>query len=190
MLSDVHLLLGRLRNQRQTIYGHVVIGVITNSDDRVPDVLSSLGVRVNPLRYGDESLRKPSPEQTQDIDFSVMSYDVGHEKPDKRIFAAAEMMLHATVNAEGEASTPDDQASWLKVYIGDEYDKDIVGAVGADWNAILIGAESANHYSDVKWLDDVPAGNFQSMFESSKAVGFSSLGKLAQWLPESQASQL
>ena len=184
LLPDVHVLLRKLRSHDQTNDSRVVVGVITNSDPRVPDVLSSLGIRVNPLRYGSQPQHPQTPKQEHDIDFTVMSYDVGYEKPDKRIFAAADVMLHATLQADGEASTPDDQTSWLRVYVGDEYDKDVVGATGADWNAILIGPESTGQYNDVRWLDDAPAGNLREMFNSSKAVGFSSLSKLAAWLPE------
>ena len=164
----------------------MVVGVITNSDPRVPDVLSSLGLRVSPLRYGSlPSAGDSDPELEYDIDFSVMSYDVGREKPDKRIFAAAEEMLQITLQAGGMSTAVEDSDSWRKVYVGDEYDKDVVGATSAGWNAVLVDGEGIGKHDDVKWFDDDPAGNLQDVFNTSKAVGFSSLGKLARWLPPS-----
>ena len=41
-------LLHHLRNRPATRFDRVVVGVITNSDDRVPGILSSLGLRVGP----------------------------------------------------------------------------------------------------------------------------------------------
>ncbi|KAH0103086.1 hypothetical protein KCU60_g9114, partial [Aureobasidium melanogenum] len=76
--------------RQQDASSRLVIGVITNSDDRVPDVLTSLGLRVNPLRYNlaikDSTQEARQAEEAQkhqhpDIDFCVMSYDVGVEKP-------------------------------------------------------------------------------------------------------------
>ena len=76
----------------------MAVGVITNSDPRVPDVLSSLGLRVSPVRWGTKT-EDPASVASRDyeIDFSVMSYDVGHEKPDRRIFEAAEEMFRQKV---------------------------------------------------------------------------------------------
>lgn len=155
----------------------MIVGVITNSDDRVPDILMSLGMRVSPLRYpaGDRSRST----EDYDIDFSVMSYDVGYEKPDRKIFEAAERMLG---NVLGEQET--DLSEWRKVYVGDEHAKDVVGAVGAGWNAILVDREASGQESEVAWLDQEPAQNLFQVFEAQKAIGFRSLERLAEWLPE------
>jgi hypothetical protein len=135
--------------------------VITNSDDRVPDVLMSLGIKVNGLRYngseeamveeskGKEGESKGKEEQskeeekgkeTQDIDFCIMSYDVGVEKPGPEIFEAAISTLSSMLQSEGKIYEGND---WDKVYVGDEVGKDAKGAVLAGWDAVLLdrGAE-------------------------------------------------
>ena len=174
LFSDVQPLIGKLRDTHKANNTRVVIGIITNSDDRVPDILRSFGLSVSRLRYGNHTTSAVYSEREHDIDFSVISYDVGHEKPDKRIFQAAEEVL---------SRKADDVAGWRKVYVGDEYDKDVVGALNAGWNAVLIDRESPGQREDLKWLDDEPVGSLYEVFESAKAVGFSSLEKLSQWLP-------
>lgn len=155
-----------LRGENQD--GQTVIGIITNSDNRVPDILTSLGLSVSPIRHG--SARRQN-QADSNIDFVIMSFDVGHEKPDRRIFDAADMML----KADGKAV---DSTAWQKIYVGDEYGKDIVGAGDAGWNAILIGARDER----VQWLDDKPAGTLKEMFKAHSAVGFGDLGRLSAWL--------
>ncbi|KAJ4172977.1 hypothetical protein NW754_003183 [Fusarium falciforme] len=63
-----------------------------------------------------------------------MSYDVGVEKPDTLIFEAAELML-AQVIAIREGKSPRevkaDIETWRRVYVGDVYKKDVVGATNA-----------------------------------------------------------
>lgn len=183
LFPDVQSLLHTLRRHYKTNDGRIVVGVITNSDPRVPDVLSSLGLRVSPLRYGSAANNGKPTAAEHDVDFTVMSYDVGHEKPDRRIFEAAEEMLDVALKADKAAAGSSQRSEWRKVYVGDEYDKDVVGAVGAGWNAVLIDRDAAVQRDDVRWLDGEEAGNFEAMFASSKAVGFSSLSKLAAWLP-------
>lgn len=183
-MPDVQPLFQRLRsNRRAKSTGSLVVGVVTNSDDRVPDILSSLGLQVSCLRYGSQpAASQKNAREDYDIDFTIMSFDVGQEKPDQRIFQAAEEMLKATTL--DQSSQTNELDSWQKIYVGDEYSKDVVGAVNAGWNAVLIGphAEVSQH-SDVKWLDDRPTAKLLEEFDSSSAVGFSTLGKLAEWLP-------
>lgn len=116
-------------------FRRVVVGIITNSDDRVPDVLSSLGLHVAPFRFGkDLSFHRQSvDDRGWDVDFCVMSYDVGIEKPDRRIFAAAERLAGKITETRR-----DEMEDWEKVYVGDDYEKDAVGAVKAGWKAIWI----------------------------------------------------
>ncbi|KAK1834880.1 Haloacid dehalogenase-like hydrolase domain-containing protein 3 [Podospora conica] len=110
----------------------VVVGVITNSDDRVPSILASLGLRAGPLRAG-AAVEGRDGEGPWDIDLHCMSYDVGHAKPDRRIFDAAAGLAAAAVE-DGAAA-----ASWVKVYVGDEFGADVVGGLRAGWNAVLVG---------------------------------------------------
>lgn len=180
LYPDVLPLLKQLRSSHKADGGKVVIGVVTNSDNRTADILTSMGLRVNPVHYGDNL--GPQAEGF-DIDFTVLSYDVGHEKPDKRIFTAAGEMLDGMLEAEkgrGELSQVD---QWSKVYVGDEYDKDVVGATSAGWNAVLIDREGGGKGSSVEWLEDQQPASLVDIFQKAKAVGFSSLEKLAKWLP-------
>ncbi|WPH02759.1 putative HAD superfamily protein [Acrodontium crateriforme] len=178
LFPHVTRLIRQLPRTSHDASGRIVVGIITNSDDRVPDVLNALGLRVNPTRYG-KSLTEENTSKTYDIDFSVMSYDVGHAKPDMRIFAAAEEMLSSSHHGRET-----DFSSWDKVYVGDEFKNDVLGALEAGWNAVLIDRETPGKNRDVTWLDGGEPGDLLTMFGTSKAVGFSSLANLAKWLPE------
>lgn len=182
LFPDVLPLVQRIREAHQADDSQVVIGVITNHDDRVPEILQNLGMHVCPLRYGGKPEPRISAGDTRDIDFTVMSYDVGVEKPDRKIFAAAEELLQLTLDSEA-TETEHDLSRWRKVYIGDEYEKDVVGALEAGWNAVLIDRETTRGRKEVSWLDPKAPGDLYSEFKSCKAVGFGSLAKLAEWLP-------
>ena len=145
--------------RQATGYDTVVVGVVTNSDDRVPDVLSSLGLKVSPLRYGAPCEAVNGGQY--DIDFHCLSYDVGAEKPDKRMFDAAEEMLRRVA--------PDEDAqSWHKVHVGDEHAKDVVGALGAGWDAVLLDIDGAA--KDVLSPEDAEVGTLQDIFNSNGHV--------------------
>ena len=75
-----------------------------------------------------------------DIDFTVLSYDVGAEKPEGRIFAAAEEMLAATLNdsLSSSSDTPPPVSSFEKIYVGDDLQKDVFGAQDAGWSSVLL----------------------------------------------------
>jgi FMN phosphatase YigB (HAD superfamily) len=185
LFDDVLPLLKKIRTLHAANGSHVVIGVVTNSDDRVPDVLTSLGMSVSPLRFGSSQVQPSSSAVKEyDIDFSVMSYHVGHEKPDKRIFEAAEGMLGQVLEYRHDLSIDTSLDAWRKVYIGDEYAKDVVGALGAGWSAVLVDREKGGQGEDVLPLEERTVGNLYDVFEEQKAVGFRSLEKLAEWLPE------
>ena len=75
-------------------------------------------------------------QANKDIDFVVTSYDVGAEKPDRRIFDAAKVC----------AALPDDEADVEHVYlhIGDDSIKDGQGAIEAGWNAACVSGFGRN----------------------------------------------
>ncbi|OAA50367.1 haloacid dehalogenase [Metarhizium rileyi] len=173
----------RRQNSRQR-FEKVVIGVVTNSDDRVPSILSSFGLRVSPLRYGTTDESSVPPEEAYDIDFHCMSYDVGVEKPDSRIFEAAELMLGRRVMAKrsGEAPTPAELGSWLKVYVGDEHAKDVVGAANAGWNAVLLDSEGIYTEAEAPSLEDCSARRLDELFAEHAVVKVRSLQGLATWM--------
>jgi FMN phosphatase YigB (HAD superfamily) len=187
LYPDVLPLLKQLRangDKHQQDAGRVVIGIITNSDNRTADILTSMGVRVNPLHYGDppnhsSTAQNAEAEAPFDIDFTVLSYDVGFEKPDRRIFAAAEEMLASHVEAEQQQVVSDE---WSKIYVGDEYEKDVVGATEAGWKAVLIDRETAGECEGVEWLHRDEPASVLAVLARTKAVGFGSLKQFGEWM--------
>ncbi|KAH5456819.1 hypothetical protein HBI30_073220 [Parastagonospora nodorum] len=113
----------------------VVVGIISNSDDRAVSILEGMGLDISPRRVG-----KTSPTTTQnwsrnDIDFVALSYDVGHEKPDHHIFDAATSLLDKTLAEQAEGLRAND---FEKLYLGDDLEKDYFGALAAGWYPVLI----------------------------------------------------
>ncbi|KAM0703642.1 hypothetical protein Q7P35_009581 [Cladosporium inversicolor] len=187
LYPDVLPLLKQLKSPNHQAQQHhhprVVIGIITNSDNRTADILTSLGVHVNPLHYGDQPSHSSATQTAAgnfDIDFTVLSYDVGFEKPSRAIFAAADETLASLLSADHQKVNPDE---WRKVYVGDEYEKDIVGATQAGWKAVLVDRERAGDCDGVEWLHGDEPADVLAVLERTKAVGFSSLGQLGEWLP-------
>ncbi|RMY68365.1 hypothetical protein D0863_07172 [Hortaea werneckii] len=170
-------LLRGLRKPIDGSEGRTVVGLITNSDDRVPGVLSSLGLTVSSLRYDNTSFSNFDNKKQYDIDFSVMSYDVGCEKPDKRIFSAAEEIWR---QLPGGADPRDDE--WDKVYVGDEYGKDVVGAQAAGWHSVLIAEDRSTLPHDVKDIEEKHPGDLSPLLQDQQSnVAISSLERLAHW---------
>ena len=187
-----------------------IIGVITNSDDRVPSILSSLGLHVRPLRFGVDTNTSPSPtplpsQQQQpphvssydyDIDLHAMSYDVGFAKPDPRIFDAAEQMANHLVANTITTNTHVAQGGgraevlpWLKVYVGDEYAKDVTGALGAGWNAVLVGDERTDGLEEseeesLEWLENKPLEEVFPLGSPPRAARAGSVQEVLRWLGE------
>lgn len=116
-------------------WNKTVVGIITNSDDRVPGILESFGLKIGPRRIGTPDQRSVQASLEEDISFVVLSYDVGVEKPDRRIFDAALGMLQETLAGNDEGLTLD---QFEKLYVGDEVEKDYEGAQAAGWNTVLL----------------------------------------------------
>lgn len=182
---DLVASLRSLRTSKSRHFSNIAIGVITNSDDRVPDVLSSFGLRVSPLRYGMDEAEVP--EEEQDIDFHCMSYDVGYEKPDNRMFSAAESMLAKIIQSRKYQLAASDgansrESNWTKVYVGDEHEKDVQGSVNAGWNAILL--DPANESPQIPRLEDHLDSSLPEVTHKNPVTKVQSIGKLAAWLAQ------
>lgn len=108
------------------------VGVITNSDPRVPQILGSLGLSVRQSNR----VMGPGQEGPFDINFVTMSYNVGIEKPDVQIFRAAEMAFSQLLSP-GRIT----EANVVKVHVGDDMEKDTFGAIDAGWDAIFLDRE-------------------------------------------------
>ncbi|GKZ20267.1 hypothetical protein AbraIFM66951_001400 [Aspergillus brasiliensis] len=151
LYDDAGVLFERLRRikttgQRLGVFERVVVGVLSNSDDRVPAVLQSLGLSVGKGRADQEieSLKLPGfedpssistdgyGEKVDDIDLVITSYQAGEEKPSPVIFDVAERQARRLVGA-GE-----NDADWVCIHVGDDYDKDYRAAVDAGWKGVYL----------------------------------------------------
>ncbi|BFZ62131.1 hypothetical protein YB2330_003210 [Saitoella coloradoensis] len=94
----------------------VLLGVISNSDPRIPLVLDSLGIS----KY---------------FALTTLSYDVGHEKPHGAIFEAALNQANK-VRPVMEGTKDTDIAPTECIHVGDDKQQDIEGAKAAGWRSI------------------------------------------------------
>ena len=136
MYPDVLPFFKALRQKKATSHGdsawsEPIVGVITNSDDRVPSILSSLGLQVGLWRYGDDSWTSIKPND--DIQFVLMSYDIGLEKPNSGIFDSVKQMLPG-------------QERFL--HVGDDLQKDYYAAKRAGWEGFLLDREAKDSLQD------------------------------------------
>ncbi|KAL9128376.1 MAG: hypothetical protein Q9217_002930 [Psora testacea] len=119
--------LSRLRQQKEI--ARITTGVITNSDDRVPNIISSLGLYTRSKRYDRRRhhFANEDIDVDSDIDFITMSYDTGTQKPSRRIFKAAARL-------SGLGTLKETQC----IHVGDGLVADYYGAVDAGWHGILL----------------------------------------------------
>lgn len=142
-------MLKNLRTQRSSYedswrWEKTIVGIITNSDDRVPTILKSFDLDVGPRRVGSSMLRSGEAAATDDISFVVLSYDVGFEKPDRRIYDAATEMLKETLVKGTERAEEKSVDDYEKLYVGDSLETDYLGAKAAGWNSVLIDRSTLN----------------------------------------------
>ena len=159
-----------------------VVGVLSNSDDRVPSILSSLGLGVSSTSttHFDPDLDMHF-DPDLDMHFSVLSYDVGAEKPDRRIFEAARnlaaQMLSSSTTTAGAAGE-----DFLRLHVGDDLAKDTLAAQQAGWHGVLLDREGRyeSAFRDGEQLATVKGGSD----EGSEAVWvIRDLAHLALWRP-------
>lgn len=135
-----------------SVFDTVLVGVVSNSDDRLPAVFKSLGLRVGSLRadqtvesarllgFEDRSgvLSQPqsrgeSPdEEPNDLDFVITSYEAGVEKPSPDIFHIASRQARSLV------SPADAEGEWVCVHAGDEVGKDCSAPLKAGWEGYYV----------------------------------------------------
>lgn len=144
----------------------IIVGVTTNSDNRVANVLESFNLNVGATRYNSEApVLKNS---LHDIDFVFTSYDAWREKPHPAMFHAADRML---------MSSGMDPADFDKLHIGDDYAKDILGAEDAGWSSILLHRE--NETTLQSRINEV----WQFPTDRGKMYRISTLYGLSDWDP-------
>jgi ribonucleotide monophosphatase NagD (HAD superfamily) len=195
MGDDLPTLIGTIKSRgTRQLFDRVVVGVITNSDDRVPTILSSLGMNVSPLRYGSPDISLAADARSRNhIDFNCMSYDVGIEKPDRLIFDAAESMaseiLHAGNGLEDEhTAATKTTPPLLKIFVGDEFEKDVLGALGAGWHAVQLHDGHDDGHITHTHLNNYLKGSFRETFpesiQSPVSLSTDSLSSFLKWLNE------
>ncbi|OJD24213.1 hypothetical protein ACJ73_04425 [Blastomyces percursus] len=154
LYPDVEEFVARMRRWREQRLLHrsnggapqdferIVVGVISNSDDRSANILTSLGVRVGPLGWTTHAARTgTTTEETNsdggatpaDIDFIVTSYEAGEEKPHRKIFDFAKERAKKCIESDGAKDT-----DWAYIHIGDHYENDYKGAIDAGWDSFLL----------------------------------------------------
>ncbi|CAG7924814.1 unnamed protein product [Penicillium olsonii] len=158
LFDDVIPFFNRMRELRSSSrhFDRVVLGVVSNSDDRVPAVLKALGLQVGDLRADQDlsSMELPGFEQRNgsnearsgdhshnDLDFVITSYEAGEGKPNRLIFDIAQRQARLVPSTHDQAQgsfTPDETKEWVCVHVGDEYEKDYCAAINAGWRSYLI----------------------------------------------------
>lgn len=110
-----------------------VVGVVSNSDDRVPRVLRSLGLSVGKTRWKHSPVidRKLYSVKAPNIDFTVLSWDAGVEKPDPIIFRRAAQTAEQLPYVA-------DLRKFVRLHVGDSIEKDVPASLNAGWKSILI----------------------------------------------------
>lgn len=135
----------RLRSLRSAVLRRpettyeIIVGIITNSDDRVLSILQSLSLPTSHRRFLPGRGRSALIKRTDNaFDFVVTSYDTGAAKPDRRIFDAAKLC----------AALPDDEKDVEHIYlhIGDDPIKDYQAAIQAGWEAACVGGYGRTLY--------------------------------------------
>jgi len=168
-------------------WDRTIVGIITNSDNRVPEVLTSLRFKMSSLRYGHDAHQKIKNKrsrrgQDQDVDFTVLSYDVGFEKPDRRIFAAAEELLASTLGAS-ESSSDSPASKFEKLYVGDDLTKDAFGAEDAGWSSVLVQRDGIDCQGyGLKVSEEQVEGEGEDG-EKRRVTKVGSLADLCAWRP-------
>ncbi|KAI1974556.1 hypothetical protein LOZ53_002756 [Ophidiomyces ophidiicola] len=127
-------------NRLNTDFDRVIVGVISNADNRIMTVLNSLRLRVGiPL---EDDLERPhphkQPERKADIDFVLTSYEAGCEKPDKAIFDLAVKYANRYIQASGDNNYIFPGPADKCIHVGDDFHDDHLGAVRAGWTGILL----------------------------------------------------
>ncbi|KAF1842111.1 uncharacterized protein K460DRAFT_380053 [Cucurbitaria berberidis CBS 394.84] len=158
-----------------------VVGIITNSDDRVPGILESLGLKVGPRRIGSADQHEADAALGDDVNFVVLSYDVGFEKPDSRMFDAATEMLEETLVGNQEGLTVE---NFEKLYVGDDLEKDYDGAEAAGWNSVFLGRNPSSSGGKSEAEKNWKLGNAEVVDRNGNnrtVLMTRDLGSLSQW---------
>ncbi|EFR02707.1 hypothetical protein MGYG_05705 [Nannizzia gypsea CBS 118893] len=156
LFEDVEVFFGRLKSWKKELQEkkkagclgnddihNVIIGVVSNSDDRVSPILRSLGLSVgNAWADSGELLPRVPPSipkgepELNDVDFIVTSYEAREEKPHRHIFDIAKSRAKEHLLVTDPSCEVD--GDWRRIHIGDDYGDDYQGAINAGWESFLL----------------------------------------------------
>ncbi|EMD61250.1 hypothetical protein COCSADRAFT_240698 [Bipolaris sorokiniana ND90Pr] len=192
IFDDVNPLFSMLRNAKQQRssswpWDTTIVGIITNSDDRIQSILSSFGLDIASRRYNNNNNNNGGSggevntiSRDQDIDFVLLSYDTSVEKPHPVIFSLAEEMLSDVLSSRVGAQGTGLQASdFEKLHVGDDLDKDYLGAKEAGWGALLLRRDQGSG----KGIQNIEVEGENGDKKRVEAIG--SLLDIAGWQPSS-----
>lgn len=169
----------KLKSEHKWSFDRIIVGVISNSDDRVPAVLKSLGLTVGDMRadqdkssmdlpgFEERSIKQDTTSEHNkdhadrnfelDIDMVITSYEAGQEKPHRLIFDVARRQAL-------KVSRPwlTSRTKFSSVHVGDDYEKDFKAAGDAGWASYMLvrehpgtdGAEANKALVDLLQLSD------------------------------------
>jgi FMN phosphatase YigB (HAD superfamily) len=168
----------KLKSANKWSFDRIIVGVVSNSDDRVPVVLKSLGLTVGDMRADQDQSSMDLPgfevrgmkkdvagehgkdyadgNLDLDIDMVITSYEAGEEKPHRLIFDVARRQALKVARPWLTSRT-----KFKSVHVGDDFKKDYQGASDAGWESYLLprdshGAEGseAKQFPDLLGLAD------------------------------------
>jgi hypothetical protein len=163
-----------------------IVSIITNSDSRVPSILESFGglsIAARRFHTPTKDYQRPSPiSSDEDISFTILSYDVGHEKPSPQIFHAAEQMLRRMLHEQASSSSNYGEIdSYEKLHVGDSLEKDYHGAEKAGWGRVLLQRDPADGEKEWEGIRLARVTNKQGKSRRVDAAG--NLMNLRYWRP-------
>ncbi|KAJ5414745.1 hypothetical protein N7509_001372 [Penicillium cosmopolitanum] len=157
-------------------FDRIVLGIVSNSDDRVPAVLKALGLRVGDLR-ADQDLSSmelpgfehrdgpgsgkshPSDQPDVDLDLVITSYEAGEGKPNRLIFDVAKRQARLLpsnhMSSQPPAAKRNKDDNWVCIHVGDEYEKDYRAAIDAGWESFLIPRSDSNVPPSAKTINSL-----------------------------------
>lgn len=165
-----------------------IIGIITNSDDRVPGILESFDLKVGPRRVSTFDTRSREAILADDINFVVLSYDVGFEKPHRQMFDTATKMLREILTANQDSLKTDD---FEKLYVGDELEKDYLGAQCSGWSSVYLDRGSLTQESQEGAEMELFRMNMSDrQGKKTQVVAISDMRALGAWSPSTRIEEL
>jgi FMN phosphatase YigB (HAD superfamily) len=134
--ADARALLLALKAQKQDPRAEFkpLVGVVSNFDPRLRGILASFGFALADARHDPARPegQLPPPSADDDVDFVVVSYDVGAHKPDAVVFGAAADLATRLLPRDRRGEP------LLKIHVGDSREHDADAAIRAGWHAVLV----------------------------------------------------